>query len=189
VIAQATGEKRSEGNGTLSPPVISGNGIANGDIESQDEAEGSTALTQTSGPPSAVEQLKRKTSELFGRLSRSSDSSILIPEMPTGLSSLVDGFNDSDQAKITEAEINRLHQGIGLGEMQDITTEVELLRGFRKASWWTQFRILSSRAFKNLYRCVPFRRLRLITKLIFTSAVQEPAFDGYPLCCGYRCRL
>ncbi len=159
MTAQATGEKRPEGNGTLTPPEIDGNGIANGDIESQDQAASSTPLSQTNGRPTAIEQLKTKTSEMLSRLSRSSDSSILIPEMPSGLASLVDGFNESDQAKITEAEINRLHQGIGLGEMQDIATEAELLRGYKKASWWTQFRILSGRAFKNLYRCVPSWRI------------------------------
>ena len=38
------------------------------------------------------------------------------------------------------------------GELRDIVMESTLLRGRRRASWGTQFRILSGRAFKNLYR-------------------------------------
>lgn len=40
----------------------------------------------------------------------------------------------------------------GMIEMRDVVGETGLLRGRRSASWATQFRILSGRAFKNLYR-------------------------------------
>ena len=40
----------------------------------------------------------------------------------------------------------------GMIEMRDVIGETGLLRGRRSASWATQFRILSGRAFKNLYR-------------------------------------
>ena len=41
---------------------------------------------------------------------------------------------------------------VGMVEMRDVVGETGLLRGRRSASWATQFRILSGRAFKNLYR-------------------------------------
>ncbi|KAL4064615.1 hypothetical protein J3A83DRAFT_4273348 [Scleroderma citrinum] len=37
-------------------------------------------------------------------------------------------------------------------EMRDVAAETSMLRGRQRASWGTQFRILSGRAFKNLYR-------------------------------------
>ncbi|KAF9223816.1 hypothetical protein BS17DRAFT_802314, partial [Gyrodon lividus] len=40
----------------------------------------------------------------------------------------------------------------GMSEMRDVMRETGMLRGRRRASWGTQFRILSGRAFKNLYR-------------------------------------
>ncbi|KAF9232949.1 hypothetical protein BU15DRAFT_90525 [Melanogaster broomeanus] len=39
-----------------------------------------------------------------------------------------------------------------MAEMRDAAGETGMLRGRRRASWGTQFRILSGRAFKNLYR-------------------------------------
>jgi ABC-type multidrug transport system permease subunit len=41
---------------------------------------------------------------------------------------------------------------VSMVEMRDVVGETGLLRGRRSASWATQFRILSGRAFKNLYR-------------------------------------
>jgi hypothetical protein len=38
------------------------------------------------------------------------------------------------------------------GEERDVETESRALRGYKRANWWTQFTILSGRAFKNLYR-------------------------------------
>ncbi|KIK89135.1 hypothetical protein PAXRUDRAFT_831789 [Paxillus rubicundulus Ve08.2h10] len=40
----------------------------------------------------------------------------------------------------------------GMTEMRDVVGETGMLRGRQRASWGTQFRILSGRAFKNLYR-------------------------------------
>jgi hypothetical protein len=37
-------------------------------------------------------------------------------------------------------------------ELPDVVLETSMLRGRKRASWGTQFRILSGRAFKNLYR-------------------------------------
>lgn len=42
--------------------------------------------------------------------------------------------------------------GVNVGELPDVGSESKSLRGHKKASFWTQFTILSGRAFKNLYR-------------------------------------
>ena len=51
------------------------------------------------------------------------------------------------------AEVQRRPETNGSqGEMRDVAVETTLLRGRKRATWGTQFRILSGRAFKNLYR-------------------------------------
>ena len=50
-------------------------------------------------------------------------------------------------------EIARVNEGgNGNGELRDVAVESTLLKGRKRASWMTQFKILSGRAFKNLYR-------------------------------------
>lgn len=83
---------------------------------------------------------------------RNRTSIVIVPPVPEQLEALVSGFRDSDQAKITEAEIHRIHNGEGLHGSREIAPDASRLRGYRKASWWTQFQLLSGRAFKNLYR-------------------------------------
>lgn len=85
---------------------------------------------------------------------RNHTSIVIVPPVSEQLEALVSGFRDSDQAKITEAEIHRIHNGEGIHGSREIATNATRLRGYRKASWWTQFQLLSGRAFKNLYRHV-----------------------------------
>jgi hypothetical protein len=53
-------------------------------------------------------------------------------------------------------ETERAGEGRGvldpMNDLPDVALETSLLRGRKRASWGTQFRILSGRAFKNLYR-------------------------------------
>ena len=51
----------------------------------------------------------------------------------------------------SEADARDAERGAN-GELPDVAAETTLLRGRKRASWGTQFRILSGRAFKNLYR-------------------------------------
>lgn len=60
---------------------------------------------------------------------------------------LIEAYNKSDIADgvkdfHTEAK----------GSPSDAGSDLDKIASFKQASWWTQFRILSSRAFKNLYR-------------------------------------
>ncbi|WVR04242.1 hypothetical protein IAU60_001242 [Kwoniella sp. DSM 27419] len=91
---------------------------------------------------------------MSGRSTPSGSSAENIAPIPEKLASLVLAARASDDAKIVEAEISRIQAGHtpdGRDE-RDVEEETGLLKGFDKASHWTQFKLLSGRAFKNLYR-------------------------------------
>jgi hypothetical protein len=68
----------------------------------------------------------------------------------------VDAYAASEIATVIRAEIHSVAQPAqgpeGSEELPDVTVESELLRGRKRATWATQFSILSGRAFKNMYR-------------------------------------
>jgi len=106
----------------------------------------------------ATGYIKRKTSELMDAVSLSSHKTDtpLAPQLAT----LVEAYATSDIAEEIKNEIEEVrasaHSGANGngpgGETRDVAVESSLLRGRKRASWGTQFRILSGRAFKNLYR-------------------------------------
>ena len=75
---------------------------------------------------------------------------------------LVDAYATSDIAAGIKAEGEQLRREVvrtdngdaaaASNELPDVVLETSLLRGRKGAGWGTQFRILSGRAFKNLYR-------------------------------------
>ena len=68
---------------------------------------------------------------------------------------LVDAYAASEIATAIQAEIRSVAQptqGRERSELPDVMVESELLRGRKRATWATQFSILSGRAFKNMYR-------------------------------------
>jgi hypothetical protein len=101
--------------------------------------------------------LRRKTSQLLEIMSLStahgSDSG---PILMSHIASLVDSYATSEIATAIRADIKAVaHPAQGPGgsdELPDVTAESTLLRGRKRATWATQFRILSGRAFKNMYR-------------------------------------
>ena len=180
VTVEASGDHRvSKGkfnNGQLAPVrpgVDPENGFAsrnrsviNGDGESSSEEGPDSAHKANSN---VAGEIKRKAHQLLGAFTSStglSTSGRATPEpdqIPEKLASLVLASRASDDAKIVEAEISRIQSGQTPGglEARDVGAETELLRGYKKASLWTQFKLLSGRAFKNLYRYVikpPSRR-------------------------------
>ncbi len=70
--------------------------------------------------------------------------------MTPRLAVLVDAYASSDIASSIRAEIDEIQSRAG--DLPDVVVEDSLLKGRKGASWTTQFRILSGRAFKNLYR-------------------------------------
>lgn len=73
-------------------------------------------------------------------------------KQPVPLDRLVQAFAESDIAKGLQNDIDAaVHANQTNGDLRDVAEDTYLgVR--RKASWMTQFRILSGRAFKNLYR-------------------------------------
>ena len=116
--------------------------------------------TATGSLDIATGYIKRKTSQLMDAVSLSSqktDTPPLTPELAT----LVETYAKSDISERIKNEIEEVRasahtgangNGTEAGETRDVAVESSLLRGRKRASWGTQFRILSGRAFKNLYR-------------------------------------
>jgi hypothetical protein len=120
--------------------------------------------------------LRKKTSQIFEAVLNNGVVSLVakqkqslgdVPVAPA-LSSLVEAYAACDIAADIKAdgeelrrEVLRSDNGIsqqqgGNGavsnELPDVVLETSMLRGRKRASWGTQFKILSGRAFKNLYR-------------------------------------
>ncbi|KAG5635715.1 hypothetical protein H0H81_010318 [Sphagnurus paluster] len=105
--------------------------------------------------------LKHKTSQLLEVVTASSSSTT--KPISAKLAALVESYVNSDIAAAIRAEAEELRRtttlsdngqrGVGAGnDLPDVALETTLLRGRKRATWGTQFRILSGRAFKNLYR-------------------------------------
>lgn len=145
-----------------------------------DETELQTRIP-SSGRMSISSTIKRKTSQLIDAV-RNGGSGPASHDLPEKLAELVIAYENSSTARRMQAEIEAVRSAnspvppsgnsstprevsapsngtisdngarVGMIEMRDVAGETGLLRGRRSASWATQFRILSGRAFKNLYR-------------------------------------
>ena len=77
------------------------------------------------------------------------------PLLMPHVAGLVNAYAASEVATAIRAEIRSVAQPAqgpeGSEELPDVMVESELLRGRKRATWATQFRILSGRAFKNMY--------------------------------------
>ncbi|KAF9507579.1 hypothetical protein BS47DRAFT_1373861 [Hydnum rufescens UP504] len=120
-------------------------------------ADSISAVTKNVGN-GAGNYIKRKTSQLLDAISSGSTKGNGGSTMSPQLAALVQAYYDSDIASAIREDINVIRQRPEqTGEPEatqtrDITEESSNLRGRRRASYATQFRILSGRAFKNLYR-------------------------------------
>ncbi|SNX83178.1 related to ABC transporter protein [Melanopsichium pennsylvanicum] len=107
--------------------------------------------------------LRKRTSRLadglrgaFSNGSNSPNASVWMPALSSGkLVQLVNSFSESSIAHSTKSELDaflgRTSQGVQ-NDLPDLASESSLLRSYKKAGLWTQFKILSGRAYKNLYR-------------------------------------
>ncbi|EIW84405.1 hypothetical protein CONPUDRAFT_80755 [Coniophora puteana RWD-64-598 SS2] len=160
-----------EEQGLLSPS--SGHGHSRG----SSSAENHTAVDDTAGPDTESTELRTRRISISSSLRRKTHQLLeAVRPTPAGdaplppkLAELVHAYEASGVAAGIRAEteeVERAQQaqdhravdgtgngnGSGNGELRDVVVESTLLRGRRRASWGTQFRILSGRAFKNLYR-------------------------------------
>lgn len=132
-----------------------------------------TELQPTSSSSSG-NYIKRKTSRIFKAVLENGVVNLVanknqmqnVPVAPA-LNVLVEAYATSTIAAEIKADGEQLRRevvradtgndnGNGNGttsnELPDVILETSMLRGRKRASWATQFRILSGRAFKNLYR-------------------------------------
>ncbi|KAF9463956.1 hypothetical protein BDZ94DRAFT_1282345 [Collybia nuda] len=141
----------------LVPPFIRSRGSSS----SSSPVEDTELQTRTTSLTSTGNFIKRKTSQIFEAVTSTS----LTANKPLSpkLAGLVDAYVNSDiatgirqESEELQAETARSVGGRGVigrgNELRDVAVETTLLRGRKRASWGTQFRILSGRAFKNLYR-------------------------------------
>jgi hypothetical protein len=116
--------------------------LANRASSAAEEPEETELRTRNTPPkPSSIaSSLRKRTSRLFGSESEAPAS------LPPQLVDLIDAYASSDLARGLSAQPEPANT------LPDVQVESEILKGHKRASLWTQFRILSGRAFKNLYR-------------------------------------
>lgn len=161
LTVEASGDHRKgKTNGQIAPvrPVTSTgrrdpeNGFASRSTDCDEESETYQKPDQT-----VAGGIKKKAQQLLGAFSSPSTNSSHTAadgdRVPEKLASLVLANRASDDAKILEAEITRIQSG-GTPDGHDGVRDLGEMRAYKKASYWTQFSLLSERAFKNLYRCV-----------------------------------
>lgn len=169
-----------EERGLASPHAVplsvrSSNGVSTAvaDEETELRTRPSSISSSTGG------YLKRKTSQLLGAVTSSGgpEDAPLAPR----LAALVESYASSPIAaeiKDETEEVSR-HDGNGNGEMRDVAVESSLLRGRKRASWGTQFKILSGRAFKNLYRDPALLTAHYLSSiLVACERLEVPLNDG-----------
>ncbi|KAI0067224.1 hypothetical protein BV25DRAFT_1911888 [Artomyces pyxidatus] len=140
---------RDEERGLMAPiPVSNGQSSPS----AQDETELQVRLASSNNSEGFI---KRKTSQLLDAVSFSSQSGEPQPLAPH-LATLVEAYASSEIARQIQDDISAVsHPHIGpdgSSELPDVVVESSLLRGRKRATYATQFKILSGRAFKNLYR-------------------------------------
>ncbi|GAA6011275.1 hypothetical protein JCM10207_008284 [Rhodosporidiobolus poonsookiae] len=134
--------------------------------------------------PSAEEtELATRNGSNFGSpikrfFSSSSGRQSPIPaELPPNLARLVASFSSSTVAEATREEIRTAKAAAvtGGGSANSL-----VLRNYKRASWWSQFKILSGRSFKNLYRD-PMLMLSHYAVAVIAAAICAFLFHGLTL--------
>ncbi|KXN86065.1 putative ATP-dependent permease [Leucoagaricus sp. SymC.cos] len=116
--------------------------------------------TEPSVASSTSKYLRKKTSQIFNAVSTYGNNRLPDVSITPKLAALVQAYAKSAIAAEIKAESEQIaHEAqqsnahnAASNELPDVAEETSLLRGRKRASWGTQFRILSGRAFKNLYR-------------------------------------
>lgn len=167
-----TGTGNGNGNGkSTHSHFSSGSGNAS---ERTDETELQSRRGSVTSDSSAF--VKRKTSQFMDAI-RGNQHKGNTP-LPAQIATLVEAYAASDIAAGIRAEIDGIANRNPDEELPSVAEEDRLLRGRRGASWLTQFRILSGRAFKNLYRDPA-----LLTAHYLSSIILARMFYFYALIC------
>ena len=124
--------------------------------------EDETEMQPTSSGSSTTNFLRHKTSQIFDAVMNTGNRKEPDASLAPALATLVDAYtNSSITAEIKGECVALRREAIGNGngspgtvnnQPPDVTLETSRLKARKRASYGTQFRILSGRAFKNLYR-------------------------------------
>ncbi|EJF64891.1 hypothetical protein DICSQDRAFT_159875 [Dichomitus squalens LYAD-421 SS1] len=112
--------------------------------------------TRASSIHSSTAYIRRQTARLLEAIKPSQHRGD--GPVPPKLLELINAFKNSEIHQALTSEILEVarapaaEEGVPTSELPDVSVESQLSRGRKRASWGTQFRILSGRAFKNLYR-------------------------------------
>jgi hypothetical protein len=93
---------------------------------------------------------------------------------------LLEAYVKSDVATALYEELETFSRESAAGQpvaghgLPDVATEAMLLRGHKRAGWGTQFRILSGRAFKNLYRDPALLTAHYLSSIVLASMHVSP---------------
>jgi hypothetical protein len=135
------GNVRDQEQGLRPPPVRQASGASGSGSEGAEEnVELGTNRRKQGKAASIASTIRKRTSKLFGS---STEEAAPLPPL---LAELINAYANSDLARETMAETANGHG------LPDVQVETDMVKGRNRASLWTQFRILSGRAFKNLYR-------------------------------------
>lgn len=138
---------------------------------------------------STGDYLKKKTSQIFNAVNGYRNGQATDTTVAPGIATLVQAYLDSSVAAGIKAEgeqtVQEAHQAgpnaATSNELPDILEETLLLRGRKRASWGTQFRILSGRAFKNLYRDPALLAAHYISSIALAGELFKPDIDHHKL--------
>ncbi|KAG6811944.1 hypothetical protein H0H93_014097, partial [Arthromyces matolae] len=127
--------------------------------------------------------LKHKTSQLLEAVTSSPEGAT--KPISAKLAALVNEYANSEIAKKIKDEAEELRRHASASDngqatretavagvengLPDVALETTLLRGRKRASYATQFRILSGRAFKNLYRDPALLTAHYVSSIVLAS--------------------
>ena len=136
---------------------------ASGSDDTEHQTRSSTAVGTSSN------FIKRKTSQLLDAISPAGQ--LADTPLSPKLVELVEAYNHSEIYEQLKTEIREVEvQDNNTSILPDVALENNLTRGRQRASWGTQFRILSGRAFKNLYRDPALLATHYVAAVVVASA-------------------
>lgn len=95
------------------------------------------------------------------------------PARSPHLSHLIGAYDQSDIA----SSVKDFHED-AKSNPSDGGADLDKIASFKQASWWTQFRILSGRAFKNLYR----NPMLMLAHYVVSIVVARTSYASMRLC-------
>lgn len=141
---------------TMSKPETANGISAEPDLENQEtlsisdtQGDATELASRRSSAGSTTSAIRKRTSQVFKAIQFGSSRAQNRTSSPN-VESLVEAYLSSSIANSVKEDITAVE--IASNEPENHELAGRTLRGHRRASWTTQFRILSGRAFKNMYR-------------------------------------